>query len=81
MQVSVRAEPPPDRALLGDVPAAGDLACDSGLIRFATTDVNRALAALIARLDALQVAITDVRVGKATLEDVILEMTGSGPGD
>jgi hypothetical protein len=40
--------------------------------------VNRSVAALVALLDAQGIDITELHVHRASLEDVYLELTGTG---
>jgi ABC-2 type transport system ATP-binding protein len=55
-----------------------DLVCHEDGGRFTSLTVNRTLAELVARLEARRVDVLELHVQKATLEDVIIELTGSG---
>jgi ABC-2 type transport system ATP-binding protein len=79
ISVSVQASAPLERNWLAHLPHVGEIACDGAGARFTTTDLNRALSELTASLDAQRIQIIGLRAGKATLEDVILELTGSSP--
>ena len=76
--VSFRTAPPVKPEFLAGMTELPDLEYDSGGARFTSARVNAALSALIARLDAHKVEITELHVQKATLEDVIIELTGAG---
>lgn len=56
---------------------AADVVLEGSGVRFATTHVNAALAELVAALDAQRIGIVAIRGERATLEDVILEVTGA----
>jgi ABC-2 type transport system ATP-binding protein len=74
--VSLTTVPALDPADLSRVPGVQDLVCDAHRARFKTTAVSRTIAALMALVDERGVAISDLQVRKATLEDVFLELTG-----
>jgi ABC-2 type transport system ATP-binding protein len=79
VSISLQTSAPLEPNWLAHLPHVGEIVCDGDGARFTTTDVNRALAELTAALDARQIQIAGLRAGKATLEDVILELTGSSP--
>jgi len=66
---------------------AAGLSCVSGIssdgktLRFSTTDLNGALAALVRHVQGQEIGIFSLQAGRATLEDLILELTGSGGSD
>ena len=51
---------------------------DADGARFITSNVNGTLAELLRRLDSAGIEIGELVVRKATLEDVIIELTGAG---
>jgi ABC-2 type transport system ATP-binding protein len=61
--------------MLSGIDGISELACDGRTARFRTTEVNAAVAALVARLDARRIAIAELHVQRASLEDVFLELT------
>jgi ABC-2 type transport system ATP-binding protein len=65
---------------LEDLQGVEDLSCDGTVARFRTPTVNATLSALLQRLDAHGVQVAELRVQKATLEDVFLELTGPMAG-
>jgi ABC-2 type transport system ATP-binding protein len=72
-----------DRGALAAITGTGELVCEGHTARFTTSDTNRAIGQLVAILDGSGIAITELHVQKATLEDVFLELTGAesdGPG-
>lgn len=73
--ISVHTSAPLDRA--PRLAQATEIVLDGSHIRFATTHVNAALAELVAALDAQAIAIVSMRVERATLEDVIVELTAA----
>ena len=48
---------------------------DGTSARFQSEDVNRTLAALVSWLQNRHITITDLHVEKASLEDVLIELT------
>ncbi|GFE86689.1 multidrug ABC transporter ATP-binding protein [Steroidobacter agaridevorans] len=76
--ISVQTSAPLDR--LPRLAHATELVLDGSGIRFATTQVNAALAELVAALDAQRISIVSLRGERATLEDVILELTAASSG-
>jgi len=75
-RVEVQTDKPLDALL--KLKSASDLIADDAGVRFATTDLNAALAELTAELSQRKIAIVSLRAGQSTLEDVILELTASG---
>jgi len=71
---------PIDRELLSTLPGVEELACDGTSASFRTSNVSVTVAELMKRLEAHRVEIAELRVQKATLEDLFLELTGSGLG-
>lgn len=51
---------------------------EGDVLRFTTTSVNRAIADVTNRLEAAGIETVELQVRKATLEDVIVELTGAG---
>jgi ABC-2 type transport system ATP-binding protein len=79
--VSLTTSRPLDRQTLARMPTVTDIQLEGGNARFRASDVNGALAALVAALQAERVGILELHVHKASLEDVFLELTGAGPAD
>jgi hypothetical protein len=52
-----------------------DVAIDGSGVRFYTSEVTRTLAELMKLLDARGIEIAELHVRKATLEDVLIELT------
>ena len=76
--MTVTATRPLDRADRWRRSPAPAISCARGTTaRFHTTDVNRAIAQLVAILNAQGIEITELHVQKATLEDVFLELTSA----
>jgi ABC-2 type transport system ATP-binding protein len=81
--VFVAATRPIDREALASIAGAEDLVCEGQTARFHAADTNRAIAQLVDALSARGIAITELHVQKASLEDVFLELTrddGTAPG-
>jgi len=68
-----------DPTLLAAVPGIDDLAIDGTRTTFRTATVSRTLGGLLHELDARGIDVVDLRVKKATLEDVFIRLTDSGP--
>lgn len=66
---------PLDLAVLARIGGLGELRCDGPTTRFRTGDATATLAALMPVLAAQCVAIVDLNVRKASLEDVFLKLT------
>lgn len=81
ISVRVQTTPALDSDWMANLPHARDMVRDDAGMRFTTSDLNAALTELAAALDAQQVQITSLHAGRATLEDVILEITGLQPRD
>lgn len=67
---------PVDRELLAKLPGVLEVASDGSGVRFSTAQVTRTLAELMKLLDAGGIEIAELHVQKATLEDVLIELTG-----
>ncbi len=67
--------------MLGSLKGVTDLVCEDRTARFRADDINAAVAGLVAALDAQRIDITELRVQKASLEDVFLELTSRAPGN
>jgi ABC-2 type transport system ATP-binding protein len=76
--VSFRTAQPLRAEILSGLATAQDVRCDADGARFITSNVNRTLAELVRRLDSAGIEMTELLVRKATLEDVIIELTGAG---
>jgi ABC-2 type transport system ATP-binding protein len=68
---------PVDRAILAALPGVEDIADDGPGIRFRATDVTHTLAQLTRELASRGIAINELHVQKASLEDVLIEITGA----
>lgn len=77
MQVLVRTDRAPPEGWPAGLPHAEALVPDGTGLRFVTRDLNAALPALLALLDNHGIRLLSVRAGSATLEDVILRLTGA----
>jgi ABC-2 type transport system ATP-binding protein len=71
---------PLDRELLAKLPGVRDVTSDGSgprfWISFCNTEVTRTLAELMKLLDAQGIEIAELHVRKATLEDILIELTG-----
>ncbi len=72
---------PLDSSLLANLPGIQDLAGENSGVRFSTTQATRTLAALMQLLDEHKLDIVELRVRKATLEDILIDLTGGGRND
>ena len=78
--VSLATVPPLSGVALAALPGVQDLVCEGSRARFTTSTVNRTVGDLMSLIEARGVAISDLQVRRATLEDVFIELTGSsGP--
>jgi ABC-2 type transport system ATP-binding protein len=68
--------PPVDCELLAKLPGVQDVTRDGSGARFCTAEVTRTLAGLMKLLDSRGIEIAELHVQKATLEDVLIELTG-----
>ena len=68
---------PIDPVLLSRLPGVQDLVCEGTTVRFRAADVNHAVGTLIEQLTAAGLAITELHVQKASLEEVFLELTSA----
>jgi ABC-2 type transport system ATP-binding protein len=75
--VSLTVDRPVDSGLLAGVPGLEAVECNGVGIRLRASNVTRAIADVMTRLDAHGVGLVDLQVRKATLEDVFLELTGT----
>ena len=66
---------PVARELLVQLPGVHDLSTVGSGFRFCSTDVTRTLTGLMNLLDTQGVQIAELHVQKATLEDVLIELT------
>jgi len=67
---------PVERDWIAQLPGAQDVTTDGWTTRFTSTDVTRTLAELMKLLQTRKIEIAELRVQKATLEDVLIEWTG-----
>jgi ABC-2 type transport system ATP-binding protein len=67
---------PINREMLAKLPGVQDVTSDGSGFRFCTTEVTRTLAELMMLLDARGVGIEELHVRKASLEDLLIELTG-----
>ncbi|HET8654506.1 MAG TPA: ABC transporter ATP-binding protein [Longimicrobiaceae bacterium] len=81
LSVSIETTAPLEPELIASLPGAEDVACEGPIARFRTPRPARALAPLMGTLDARGVEVVALRVETATLEDVLLELTGTRPRD
>jgi ABC-2 type transport system ATP-binding protein len=79
--VALITSTPLEPSLLAMVAGIDDFAIEGTRTTFRTSTVNRTLGELLQRLEAHGVELTDLRVRKATLEDVFIGLTGSSPRD
>lgn len=70
---------PIDRTFLANLPGVRELVCDGVAVRFRTARVSRTLAVLMEMLDAHGIEVAELQVRNSTLEDVLIELTGSTP--
>jgi ABC-2 type transport system ATP-binding protein len=75
--VTVQTDTPLEAAWLDYLPAIQNLVCEAGGARFSTADLNAALADLLMRLRSRGIGLLAVRASKASLEEVIVDLTGS----
>ncbi len=80
LTVTATTTQPIDREALARLAAIQDLVCDQTTIRFRSAHANRAIADLMAVVDAQGVELMDLHVRKATLEDVFIDLTGRPHG-
>jgi ABC-2 type transport system ATP-binding protein len=78
--VVLTAAQPLDRARVAALPGVEDLTIDGNVLHFRTSEATAALAALTALLSASRTEIVDLRVSRASLEDVFLRLTQGGDG-
>jgi ABC-2 type transport system ATP-binding protein len=75
--VSLVTAAPLDAALFDALPGIEELALDDTRAAFRTTSVSRTLGGLLQQLDARAIEVVDLRVKKASLEDVFIRLTGA----
>ena len=68
---------PLDRAALASIEGVTELQLEGAAARFRAANVNRAIGALMALLEREHVALVELHVQKASLEDVFLELTAA----
>jgi ABC-2 type transport system ATP-binding protein len=69
---------PLDAAIFAGLPDMDGLELHGDSARFTTTTVNRAVAALLARLEERGIEVTELHVQKTNLENVFLTLTNPG---
>ena len=79
--VSLVAARPLEREQLAAIPGVHDVIQDGARASLKTTDVNRTLGELARLLERNRVEIAELHVRKASLEDVVIELTGSSLRD
>ena len=75
--VALVTSSPLDAQWLAPLPAVEGISCDAERSHFRTADAGRTLAALAALLLERRIEIVDLKVHKATLEDVFIQQTGA----
>jgi len=73
--IILRTLQPANAAWFAQLPGVEGLEVSGNLARFRTTQVTNVVSELLRRLDAGAVEITELRVQKANLEDVFLQLT------
>ena len=81
VSVEFETAQPVDAAWLAVLPDAREIECRGTLGRFRTTDVRRTTADLMRLFEAHGVDVVALRVQKASLEDVFLELTQARASD
>jgi ABC-2 type transport system ATP-binding protein len=79
--VSLVTAAPLHESQVAGIPGVEDLQLDGPHTTFRTATVSRTLSELLQRLEALDIDVTDLRVRKASLEDVFIGLTGSSLRD
>ena len=64
-----------EREWLERIPGVEGLSCEGTSARFRSTTVRATVAGIMKQLEARGIDIAELRVSKATLEDVFLELT------
>lgn len=77
--VTLTTSEPMDRAAFERLTGVQDLSCVGTLARFRVRDAGRVLQEIGALLEARQAELVELRVRKATLEDVFIALTGRAP--
>jgi ABC-2 type transport system ATP-binding protein len=75
--VSLSTKPRIDGDRLTAVSGVVDVVCDGNTITFRTPDARRTVRELTALLEATGIELVELRVHRATLEDVFLRLTGA----
>jgi ABC-2 type transport system ATP-binding protein len=75
--VTFMTDPPVEEHALANLPGIEELVCVRGEVSFRTERVIETLAELTKLLGSRRVELTELRVRKATLEDLFIELTGS----
>jgi ABC-2 type transport system ATP-binding protein len=78
LTVSFQASSPLNPDWAEHLPHVSEAVADAGRVRFTTTDLTRALGELATYLEGHNIQITALKAARATLEDVIIELTGPG---
>ena len=73
--VTLTTSRPLDRHSLSGIAGLSELRVEGATVRFHAVQINRTLADLVHMLEAQHVDILDLRVHRASLEDVFLELT------
>ncbi|MCU1328507.1 MAG: hypothetical protein JWN34_3877 [Bryobacterales bacterium] len=79
LTVHLITNPPLDPDALAHFPGLSELASDGEALHFVSSNLNRTLTELASLLDTRHCAIVDLRIQRGTLEDVLIEMTGTRP--
>jgi ABC-2 type transport system ATP-binding protein len=69
---------PLDRESLARLPEIRDVSVEGSGFRFRSAEITRTLSELMKLLDAQGLEIAELRVQKTTLEDLFLQLTGTG---
>jgi ABC-2 type transport system ATP-binding protein len=72
---------PIDRSVLADIQGVQDVAIEDKGFRFSALEVTHTLAGLMECLNARGIELAELHVQKATLEDVLIELTGNNRGN
>ena len=67
--------------MVAGIPGVQSLRCEGNSAHFRTPTPTATLAALMALLDAEGAHLVELNLQKATLEDIFIELTGSGLRD
>jgi ABC-2 type transport system ATP-binding protein len=75
--VSLVLARPVEPSIVRSIEGVADLVCDGCAVRFTAASITSTLGALLQRLASLGVDVVELRVQKASLEDVFLELTAT----